>query len=42
MAQARGRNGVFANYRLRVASVLRDYGKEDRGEAPQDSRDLHG
>jgi heme-degrading monooxygenase HmoA len=42
MAQARGRGGVFADYRLRVASVLRDYGKEDRGEAPKDSRDLHG
>jgi heme-degrading monooxygenase HmoA len=41
-AQARGRSGVFADYRLRVAQVLRDYGKEDRDEAPQDSREAHG
>jgi heme-degrading monooxygenase HmoA len=41
-AQARGRSGIFADYRLRVAQVLRDYGKEDRDEAPQDSREAHG
>lgn len=41
-AQAMGRGGVFANYRLRVASVVRDYGLKDRGEAPADSRDIHG
>ncbi len=40
-AQARGRGGVFSGYRLRVASVVRDYGLEDRAEAPPDSRDLH-
>lgn len=40
-AQARGRAGVFANYRLRVASVLRDYGKKERAEAPADSRERH-
>ena len=40
-AQARGRGGVFSGYRLRVASVVRDYGLEDRDEAPPDSRDLH-
>ncbi len=34
-AQARGRGGVFADYRLRVASVVRDYGKHERAEAPQ-------
>src|SRR5438046_10271075 len=37
-AQARGRSGVFADYRLRIASVVRDYGMSDRDEAPQDSR----
>ena len=42
LAQARGRNGVFADYRLRVASVLRDYGMNERGEAPADSREVHG
>ena len=40
-AQAKGRGGVFANYRLRVASVLRDYGLNERDEAPQDSRERH-
>ena len=39
--QARGRNGVFADYRLRVASVLRDYGMSERAEAPADSREAH-
>ena len=40
-AQARGRSSVFADYRLRIASVLRDYGMTDRAEAPQDSRSAH-
>ena len=40
-AQARGRGGVFADYRLRVASVIRDYGMSERREAPADSRALH-
>ncbi len=34
MAQARGKGGIFADYRLRVAEVLRDYGPENRDEAP--------
>jgi heme-degrading monooxygenase HmoA len=33
-AQTEGRAGVFNNYRLRVASVLRDYGLFERDEAP--------
>ncbi len=33
-AQAMGRAGMFANYRLRVASVVRDYGPHERAEAP--------
>jgi len=40
-AQARGRSGVFAQYRLRVAGVIRDYGMNDRAGAPQDSRSAH-
>ena len=40
-AQARGRSGVFADYRLRIANVVRDYGMTDRAEAPQDSRSAH-
>ena len=41
-AQTSGRGGIFDNYRLRVASVIRDYGMNERGEAPQDSRGKHG
>ena len=40
--QAAGRKSIFADYRLRVAQVLRDYGKNERAEAPQDSRAAHG
>ena len=40
-AQARGRSGVFADYRLRVAGVIRDYGMNERNEAPRDSRTVH-
>ena len=41
-AQVRGRGGVFADYRLRVADVLRDYGMDAREQAPPDSRVIHG
>jgi heme-degrading monooxygenase HmoA len=41
-AQARGRGGIFADYRLRVAAVVRDYGLKERGDAPTDSRSAHG
>ena len=40
-SQAAGRSGIFADYRLRIASVVRDYGKSERGEAPADSRGYH-
>jgi heme-degrading monooxygenase HmoA len=40
--QRAGRNGIFADYRLRIAHVERDYGLNDRGEAPRDSREVHG
>jgi heme-degrading monooxygenase HmoA len=40
--QRAGRQAVFADYRLRVASVIRDYGMFDRTEAPPDSKQLHG
>ena len=35
-AQQAGRTEIFADYRLRVAQVLRDYGRFDRNEAPTD------
>jgi heme-degrading monooxygenase HmoA len=41
-AQARGREAVFADYRLRIAQVVRDYGMRDRADAPADSRLVHG
>jgi heme-degrading monooxygenase HmoA len=40
-AQSKGRNALFADYRLRVAAVLRDYGMAERAEVPEDSRALH-
>jgi heme-degrading monooxygenase HmoA len=40
-AQETGRRAYFADYRLRVASVIRDYGPTDRAEAPDDSRAHH-
>ncbi|GLO62438.1 antibiotic biosynthesis monooxygenase [Vibrio sp. MACH09] len=41
-AQTKGRGGVFKDYRLRVAGVIRDYGMNHRSEAPKDSVDAHG
>lgn len=41
IVQAKGRAGIFDNYRLRVASVIRDYGMKERDDAPADSRDRH-
>jgi heme-degrading monooxygenase HmoA len=40
--QGAGRASIFSSYRLRVAEVLRDYGLEDRAQAPGDSRAAHG
>jgi len=40
-AQAQGRGGIFADYRLRVATVIRDYGMVERDQAPADSRRIH-
>lgn len=42
VAQAKGRDGLFSGYRLRVTHVLRDYGLHERDEAPEDSRAAHG
>ena len=40
-AQGVGRAWLFNDYRLRVASVIRDYGMNERDEAPADSRAIH-
>ena len=39
--QAAGRQSIFADYRLRVAQVIRDYGLNERAEAPDDSKAAH-
>ena len=40
-AQAKARAAFFADYRLRIASVIRDYGMNDRAQAPKNSRVVH-
>ena len=41
-AQSAGRKGIFRDYRLLVASVLRDYSMSERREqVPADSRAIH-
>lgn len=40
LAQQLGRDGVFSDYRLRVAEVDRDYGMKSREQAPDDSQSL--
>ena len=39
--QMAGRQAIFEDYRLRVAAVIRDYGMNDRAQAPEDSRAAH-
>ncbi len=41
LAQQQGRQGVFTDYRLRVADVSRDYGMDNRQQAPADSQQRH-
>ena len=41
-AQTKGRHGIFDDYRLRIAAVVRDYGMQEREQAPSDARSLHG
>ena len=41
-AQSAGRQGVFDDYRLRIAAVVRDYGMLERQQAPADSQRRHG
>ena len=41
LAQAKGREVIFKDYRLRIAQVERDYGMFDRKQAPADSRIFH-
>ncbi|CAD0004602.1 antibiotic biosynthesis monooxygenase family protein [Flavobacterium chungangense] len=41
LAQSKGRNEIFKDYHLRIASVVRDYGMFDRKETPKDSSGFH-
>lgn len=41
-AQKKGRGGIFASYRLRIAGVIRDYAMDARAQAPADSIAAHG
>lgn len=41
-AQKQGRAGIFSEFRLRIASVVRDYTLTDRAQAPSDSVQIHG
>ena len=38
LAQREGRSEILADYRLRVATVMREYGMNEREQAPPDSR----
>ena len=40
-AQTSGRNSIFKHYRIRIAGVIRDYGMQERQQAPDDSRHAH-
>ena len=40
VAQQTGRNNLFEDYRIRVASVIRDYSMFDRAQAPVSGRDI--
>jgi len=40
-AQVKGRAGIFRDYRLRIAGVIRDYGMFDRQQVPADSETFH-
>ena len=41
-AQKKGRGGIFDSYRLRIASVIRDYTMDGRSQAPADSVAANG
>jgi heme-degrading monooxygenase HmoA len=40
-AQKKGRQDIFKNYRIRVASVERDYTMCNRKQVPEDSKQIH-
>ena len=40
VAQKEGRSSIFNNYRIRIATVQRDYGMAEREQAPDDSKTI--
>lgn len=40
-AQSKGKNGIFKDYHLRIATVVRNYGMFERKETPEDSSIFH-
>jgi heme-degrading monooxygenase HmoA len=40
-AQQAGRASIFTDYRLRVATVQRDYSMNERDQVPDDSKEIH-
>jgi heme-degrading monooxygenase HmoA len=40
-AQSKGRNEIFKDYHLSIATVVRDYGMFERKETPEDSFKFH-
>lgn len=40
-AQSRGRGGIFSDYRIRIACIIRDYSMFNRVQAPEDSKSIH-
>ena len=40
-AQRKGRDSLFSDYRIRVATVSRDYSMTSREQAPADSKHAH-
>ena len=40
-AQTKGRGSLFADYRIRVGSISRDYSMLEREQTPEDSRSIH-
>jgi heme-degrading monooxygenase HmoA len=41
LAQTKGRNSLFRDYRIRIGSIVRDYSLAEREQSPEDSRLFH-
>ena len=41
LAQQKGKNELFSEYRIRVCAVVRDYTESERAEAPSDSNNFY-